>query len=303
MTNKLPTKEDLENGIKELTGKYGEWTYDIPLPHDVWTRGNRNEPFMRLKRILQVAHDLADKPLSQCRVLDLACLDGQIAIEFALQGADTVGVEIREENIKKAEFCRTALGLDNLQFVQDDVRNISKALLGSFDIIVCSGILYHLEARDAAELIETMHEMCDRLLIIDTHTAYNAGRKFTHKGTDYFGSIYIEHGEKDTQAEKSKKLWASWGNDQSFWFTRPSLVNLISSSGFSSVYECFAPIFHDEKLFNRCTFVAIKDKNLGSITSRSSNNFSQKYREGVLYYSYRKLNIRDIIRWFINRLR
>ena len=42
----------------------------------------------RLRRIVQVAADLLGKPLSQARVLDLACLEGHYGIEFAMQGAD-----------------------------------------------------------------------------------------------------------------------------------------------------------------------------------------------------------------------
>lgn len=295
----MTTKEELEKGIKELIERHGDWSYDIPLPHGVWTRGNLDQPFMRLKRILQVAHDLSDKPLSQCRVLDLACLDGQIAIEFALQGASTVGMEIREDNIKKAEFCKNALELDNLTFIQDDVRNISKKSHGEFDVIVCSGILYHLTAADAAAFVEAMHEMCRRLLIIDTHTAYNADQKFSHKGADYFGSIFIEHKDVETQEQKSKKLWSSWDNNQSFWFTRSSLVNLMTSCGFSTVYECFSPIYFNEKHSDRCTFVAIKNDGIFSLTSPSSNSTSQTYTKTALNYAFKKPKLKDKLRRMI----
>ena len=295
----MVTKDQVESGLDELVDKYGEWTYDIPLPHDVWTRGNRGVPFMRLKRILQAAHDLSTKPLSQCRVLDLACLDGQIAIEFALQDAQTVGIEIREENIKKAEFCKNALGLDNLSFLQDNVRNISSKVHGTFDVIVCSGILYHLTAADAVALIEAMHQMCSRLVIIDTHTAQNAEGEFSHNGVDYSGSIFVEHSEGETQEQKSKKLWSSWDNVESFWFTRSSLVNLIANCGFSTSYECFAPIYFEEDQFNRCTFVAIKNDPVMSITSPSANTASQMFNETDLNYQFKKPRFKDTLRRMI----
>ena len=86
----MPTKDLIERGLEKIQQQYGQWSFDIPLPHGVWTRGNQEIPHTRLKRILQVAHDLCTKPLGHCRVLDLGCLDGLFAIEFALHGADTV---------------------------------------------------------------------------------------------------------------------------------------------------------------------------------------------------------------------
>ena len=109
----MQTKAEIESRIAELKRELGDWTYDIPLGNGVWTRGNQKIPHTRLKRILQIVVDLCAKPISACRVLDLGCLDGMFSIEFALHGAQTVGVEIREANIRKAEFCKEVLGLQN----------------------------------------------------------------------------------------------------------------------------------------------------------------------------------------------
>lgn len=58
-------------------------------------------PRTRLKRIVQVLNDVLPKPLRECRVLDLASLDGLFPIEFTQQGCETVGVELREQIIAK----------------------------------------------------------------------------------------------------------------------------------------------------------------------------------------------------------
>lgn len=71
----MKTKESLEEAIEELKSEYGEWTYDIPLPFGVWTRGGLGIPHTRLKRTVQIVSDLCGKPLADCRVLDLGCLD------------------------------------------------------------------------------------------------------------------------------------------------------------------------------------------------------------------------------------
>lgn len=288
------SKEAIQQGLDELKRKYGDWAYDIPLPYGIWTGGNLQKPHTRLKRILQIASDLSNKPLSDCRVLDLGCLDGIFSIEFALHGARTIGVEIREANIQKALFCKEVLGIDNLDFRQDDVRNVSLESYGTFDVIICSGILYHLPAIDAIDLIRKMFEMATRVVIIDTHVSLFPEREIRFEDSSYWGASYREHSASASEEEKAKRLWASIDNESSFWFTRPSLVNLISKTGFSSVYECFVPPtfipsmnfqYAGIRAHDRCTFVAIKDLTCELNTSPAANKLWQEWPELSLSYA------------------
>ncbi len=66
------------------------------------------------------------------------------AVELARLGANVVGIEGREANLAKARFAKEALSLENPEFHQDDVRNLSKEKYGRFDVVLCLGILYHL---------------------------------------------------------------------------------------------------------------------------------------------------------------
>lgn len=286
----MQTKESIQAKLDALKSQYGDWAYDIPLPFDIWTRGNLQIPHTRLKRIVQVVNDLSKKPLAECRILDLGCLDGIFSIEFAQHGANTIGVEIREANIKKAVFCKEALCLDNLDFRQDDVRNISLESYGRFDAIICSGILYHLTAPDAINLINTMFEVVNRVVVIDTHVADKPKDRFLHDGNEYWGSTFREHSDCATPQEKTKKLWSSADNPVSFWFTRPSLVNILSKAGFSSVYECFVPThlnFGKPGLEhrNRCTFIALKDHTCAITTSPAANGLQEDWPEHSLSYT------------------
>ena len=286
----MQSSEELQRALDELKREAGEWTFDIPLPFDIWTRGNLQIPHTRLKRIVQVVSDLSEKPLSECRILDLGCLDGIFSIEFAKHGANIIGIEIREDNIKKAIFCKEALGLHNLDFRQDDVRNISVESYGRFDAIVCSGILYHLPAADAINVINRMYDIVNRVVVIDTHVALKPIERFVYGGDEYWGSVFREHSDSATPQEKAKALWASADNPTSFWFTRPSLVNILNKAGFSSVYECFIPAhlnFGKPGLEhrNRCTFVALKDDICDIATSPSANTFREKWPEYSLSYA------------------
>lgn len=279
----MHTKESIQSGLYELQLKYGNWSNDIPLPFGLWTRGNLHIPHTRLKRILQIANDLSIKPLSESRVLDLGCLDGIFSIEFAQHGAHTLGVEVRESNIQKAIFCKNAYGLDNLEFLKEDVRNLSVDRHGKFDVIICSGILYHLPAADAIGVMNQMFQMTNRIVIIDTQISFEPEEMVLHNGEEFWGRTYREHADDATPEEKEKNIWGSADNTTSFWFTRPSLINLLSKVGFSSVYECFTPT-HNE-IPDRCTLVAIKSSPCELHTSPYANGLREDWPENSLTYA------------------
>jgi 2-polyprenyl-3-methyl-5-hydroxy-6-metoxy-1,4-benzoquinol methylase len=235
-------KQLIEKRKEELINRYGEWTAtNIYLGHDIWTREKPDTPNRRTRKFAQIAKDLFGEDLANCRILDLACLEGEYAIEFALNGAQVVGIEGREANIEKARFTSEVLGLKNVEFIKDDVRNISTEKYGKFDIIICSGILYHLSADDVCPFVYNISDMANQLVIFDTHISLNPTHTITYQEKQYKGHNYIEHPPDRSPEDKLKKKWASLDNEESFWFTKASLFNLFSNAGFTSVYECFIP--------------------------------------------------------------
>lgn len=212
----------------------------------------------RLKRLLQVAQDIVKKPLSECRVLDLACLEGHYAIEFAMHGAEAVGVEGRAVSVTKCDFAKNDLKLDRVQFYQDDVRNLSKSKYGTFDIVICSGILYHLKAQDAANFLRAIYDVCEGVLLLDTFVALSSQTIETLiSGRVVHGHHYFEHSDDDDDATKQSSLWASLDNAKSFWFTEPTLMNLITDCGFTSVLDVLTPTMPKNPR-DRKTYLAIK---------------------------------------------
>lgn len=277
--------EEQRARLDQLTLSYGQWINE----NDAWSRTRGNAPNTRLRRVLQTAGDLTAKPLSDCRVLDLGCLDGQYAIEFALHGATVVGIDVRESNLDQARAAADLLNLERASFVCDDARSISVEQLGRFDIIVCSGLLYHMTIPDVFHLVERMHNMVNHLLIIDTHISLTPDSEASFKGRTYHGHHYVEHGADDDEQVKAERALASWGNDTSFIFTRPSLVNLLTHTGFSSVYECLAPphlnygkpgIEHR----NRCAVAAVKRQPLDLYTSPAVNALREDHPQDSLTY-------------------
>jgi SAM-dependent methyltransferase len=199
----------------------------------------------RRRRLVQIVYDLASQPWDRLRILDLGSLDGGISLEFARRGAEVVGIEFRRASVLAARAEQERLQIKSATFFQDDVRNLSKQKYGTFDVVVCAGILYHLNAPDVFVFLESIAEVCTGFALIDTHVAASAETEVTYKGQTYSGWNYQEFTQQATTDDVDRALWASSGNRESFWPTPDSLLTALASSGFSSIYECHYPAVID----------------------------------------------------------
>jgi 2-polyprenyl-3-methyl-5-hydroxy-6-metoxy-1,4-benzoquinol methylase len=295
--------EEQKSRLEEITPAFGRWVNSA----GEWTRTKENVPNTRLRRILQAANDLSRKPLASCRVLDLGCLDGQYSLEFGLHGATVVGLDARDSNLEQARAAKEKLGLDSVEFVLDDARNISPERYGRFDIVVCSGLLYHMNVPDVFQLVERMYDIADHLVIIDTHISLTPDTVERYGEHVYRGNHYVEHRADDLEEVKTSRALASWGNDTSFMLTRPSLVNLFAHVGFSSAYECFNPphLNYGEpglEHWNRCAFIAVKGTPLTVHTSPPVNALREDHPENNLTYPISARSILGRIRRKLERL-
>jgi SAM-dependent methyltransferase len=259
----------MNDDIEDIVRKHGPWTaMAIRLGDGSYTR--EPVPDYRLRRLLQAAQDMVGKPLSQCRVLDLACLEGHYAIEFAMHGAEALGIEGRAASVAKCEFARRSLGLERVRFEQGDVRHLSRDKHGVFDIVICSGLLYHLPAHDGQALIAAMFDTCSRLLIVDTFISLQGRSAVDVNGIERRGHYYGEHLPNESEREREGKLWASLDNDTSFWFTEPSLMNMLAAAGFTSVTDVLEPNMPGNPR-DRKTYIAVKGTRATVLSSESTD--------------------------------
>lgn len=171
---------------------------------------------------------------SDLRIADLACLEGGYAVEFARMGfGDVLGIEVRKSNFANCMYVKERVALPNLSFANDDVWNLER--YGTFDVIFCGGILYHLDA--PKRFIELMARGAQRSLLINTHfstvapiAAHNLSDLTENEGLP--GRWYSEHRVRDEEAKLS-----SWGNARSFWIQREYLIQAIRDAGFALVLE------------------------------------------------------------------
>ena len=215
---------------------------------------------LRLRRVVQTIADIEQKPWSQLRILDLGSHEGCFALEFAIHGAQVVAIEGRETSNAIARANARSRNLSNVEFITDDVRNLSLAKYGKFDVILCSGILYHLPAKDGCEFVQSIADVCKHLTIIDTHVGLLNFRPTVScqwRGRIFYGTAFKEHSPGDDVATKLSRQLSSLDNPTSFWMTKSSLLNLLRDVAFTTVFEILRPqSFLD--FADRITFAAIK---------------------------------------------
>lgn len=240
----------VEEAKRRIVDEFGPWSTPVFLGEGI-TACDTPDPGKgtRLRRLLQVIGDVAGRPLEGVRILDLACLEGMVSVELARRGARVLGIEVRDANVARARFAKEVLGLESFEIVQDDVRSLSRGKYGSFEIVLCLGILYHLPAPDVFLFAERIAEVTERFALFDTHVALPESRRellgpplsYDYRGRAYPGRDYREFDPSVSEADRLKWGWSTIDVRPSFWPTRAALLDLLTAAGFTSLHESLTP--------------------------------------------------------------
>jgi tRNA (mo5U34)-methyltransferase len=159
-----------ENPIYEMLNHIGaerrqqflanRWWHSIDLGNGVITPGAIPLAEMQANfAYLQLPDDLSGK-----RVLDIGCWDGFYSFECERRGADVVAVDCWRPD---GFFLAHEALQSHVQFHELSVYELSRERLGSFDIVLLLGVLYHL--RHPLLALERVCEMTDDFALIETH--------------------------------------------------------------------------------------------------------------------------------------
>lgn len=166
-------KLQIENEIKRLS----PFHHDIELPYGLRTCPSelvrREEQKTRVQTLTQHCFPPLLKrfggTLKGKRILDLACNCGGFSFKALQFGADYVlGIDIVDRYIEQGRFIGKVLGLENIHFERMDMSDISPSKIGVFDVVLCFGILYHLE--DIVGMMRKVATVCLDCLVVDTDT-------------------------------------------------------------------------------------------------------------------------------------
>ncbi len=222
------------------------------------------------------------------RVADLGCLEGGYTVEIAKQGYQVTGFEARTSSFNNCEFVRQQVGLPNLSFIQEDVKNLEK--YGKFDAILCHGLLYHLDS--PRSFLEMISAQCNKVLLLDTHYSHEKdllydflpflnpfkrmvtkrlpalSRKHNyalsgltvHEGRK--GRWFKEYRKKASKEEIEASVWAAFSNHRAFWLAKKDLLQSLKDCHFRIIYEQFDRLedMHDDVIekYDRGLFICHK---------------------------------------------
>jgi tRNA (mo5U34)-methyltransferase len=138
----------------------------------------RTYPAVTLLPYLHLPADLSGKT-----VIDICTWDGYMAFECERRGARVTAVDSFAWDKQFAHLTPgLATGRDGFDLAHDalnsrvtpvhcDVFDLKPSELGTFDIVLFLGVLYHM--RHPLLALEKVAALCDNLLILETHTDMN----------------------------------------------------------------------------------------------------------------------------------
>ena len=241
------------NSIQQIKEKYGEWTaHNLEYANGMFTISPEASNRWQLRT--QVYAEYLDHFLRvhfrKPKVLDLGCLEGGVSILLAQKGYNCTGIDIRDAHLEKARFVSTRLKLTKKQckWIKGDVNDESLwKTLDKFDVIICSGLLYHIHSAAIMPLLEQCinHLRHNGILVIDSNISNTPHEEYkVNENLSLFGRTWKEHESNTSTADRMAAVWSSLHNDSAFWLTERSLSNALVHTGFGHVNKSLFP-YHE----------------------------------------------------------
>jgi tRNA (mo5U34)-methyltransferase len=128
------------------------WFYRFTLPSGAVTRSYDEGALdaihsTRLSMLDRALDDAFPQGVAGRSAVDLACHQGYFSVELARRGcAPVVAIDARPEHVADCNLVAAALGLaDTVRARQCDVHAVAPADFGTHPLVLCFGLIYHLE--------------------------------------------------------------------------------------------------------------------------------------------------------------
>jgi tRNA (mo5U34)-methyltransferase len=143
--------------IRELVGSVRYWHHVLRFPHGITSPGAYDP------RGVFASLQLPD--LRGKRVLDVGTRDGFFAFACERLGAEVVAVDYADINLTGFGASRKIYG-SRVEYVQANVYDLDPGRLGTFDVVLFLGVLYHL--RHPLLALDRLRPLCRELLIVES---------------------------------------------------------------------------------------------------------------------------------------
>lgn len=119
-----------------------DWYYSIEVEPDIWTPGKDFPPIALTRAMLERC------PVAGMTCLDVGTMDGFVPVLLCRRGAATVVACDRYDRRPQIDFIKRKLGVEfsylHGMTIRDVRTHAPKVLQDPFDLIVFSGVLYHM---------------------------------------------------------------------------------------------------------------------------------------------------------------
>lgn len=145
--------------IRELIDSVRHWHHVMRFPHGIVSPGTYDP--REMFGFLELP-DLRGK-----RVLDVGTRDGFFAFECERRGAEVVALDYADMDLTGFGVAKRIYG-SGIRYVQANVYDLSPDQLGTFDVVLFLGVLYHL--RHPLLALDRLRGLCRELLILESLT-------------------------------------------------------------------------------------------------------------------------------------
>jgi tRNA (mo5U34)-methyltransferase len=165
--------------IRSLVDAVPHWHHVMHFPHDIVSPGSYDP--RELFALLQLPEDLQGK-----RVLDAGTRDGYFAFELERRGAEVLAVDYADLSLTGFAAAKRIYG-SRVEYLQANLYDLDPERIGTFDIVLFLGVLYHL--RHPLLALDRLRSLCRELLILESltcdalvFTGFETGRPLSELG-------------------------------------------------------------------------------------------------------------------------
>jgi len=223
-----------------LAAESPAWMYEFDLGDGIKTpllaEELRSIHQTRAQMLGALLDEIFPRGMHGCRCLDAGCNEGYFSQLLYHRGARIKGIDIREQNIRRARAVQHILELDaeNLEFSTDDIFTFDSGGI-IYDLSLCFGLIYHLE--NPLGLLRKLRAMTRTLCIVESQVTRQSAPIASGWGQagvtlELPASIAVFHEE-----QQSADRLAAYGGVLSFIPNLAALRLMLRVAGFPRVVQ------------------------------------------------------------------
>jgi tRNA (mo5U34)-methyltransferase len=192
--------------------------------------------------------------------IDLACNEGWFSHRMLEWGASRVlGVDIRPRLIRRAELVRAHFGVppERLELRCADVFDLNPSELGTFDVVLCLGLIYHLENPIGA--MRVARTLARGLCVIESQLTRQEGAIIVGNGQSDLYEENLASFAARVETDYESNMLASAGGVVSLTPNRAALLQGAEAAGFTELQLAPAVAGHNRQyvLGDRAVLLAV----------------------------------------------